>query len=550
MASFYGNITTATRSAFVFDRIYNTRYEMDSAANSDGVYLGRFVMVNYGNPPICGYYYSGNFFADGNNTVFMPPQDGRLYQNIAQLNTEYSFYYYGGELGAGYHNTPYKEPYGERYNIDVKQYGRGYGASIWMKSVKQETGNYEYVLVADLDPKVPQMHLVADPPSGVPHAPYFDGNSTNLDYYMHVQAAYGNRINEAKDAEHSDEQVIVPESRWNEYTYSWEYNDRTVNGDIYYNRAGFDKFKRAYDTDTQNTINYVLSNSGQKYYGQLNGVEPKNGVEAKDQYLWYIRLPALGNMVCEIWDYMFTSNRMTEILRETGENIDKSTVDTESVLGLTNSMRCYMGYIDKMPEAAKANGNGMLLEATAAGGTLPYLRKIVYTDTVQSGNTKLRHYYYPTYYSKWVQDSNGTYYKAGDGSYRLANKAALPASTVYYRREPGYGGDGKNLPHVQFKELYRNDTTKIGSGLAAIAAAADSETPTTIYSALATINRLIGVTLDIADSRDDRTVVGLMNQMKDIIANIDTQLQPNAIVVTDANGRITTLGANSADLVK
>lgn len=44
---FYGNITNSTRTQFSFDAVYGSRYEMDAAAGTDHVYVGRYVLVEY-----------------------------------------------------------------------------------------------------------------------------------------------------------------------------------------------------------------------------------------------------------------------------------------------------------------------------------------------------------------------------------------------------------------------------------------------------------------------------------------------------------------------
>ncbi len=45
--AFYGNITNTSKTTFSFDRTYSNRYEMDIKANSDGVFVGRYVLVDY-----------------------------------------------------------------------------------------------------------------------------------------------------------------------------------------------------------------------------------------------------------------------------------------------------------------------------------------------------------------------------------------------------------------------------------------------------------------------------------------------------------------------
>lgn len=46
---FYGNITNTSRTTFAFDKIYSSRFAMDTAAKTDGIYAGRYVLVNYEN---------------------------------------------------------------------------------------------------------------------------------------------------------------------------------------------------------------------------------------------------------------------------------------------------------------------------------------------------------------------------------------------------------------------------------------------------------------------------------------------------------------------
>ena len=44
---FYGNITSATKTGFSFDRIYPNRRAMEVNTKSDNVYIGRYVLVDY-----------------------------------------------------------------------------------------------------------------------------------------------------------------------------------------------------------------------------------------------------------------------------------------------------------------------------------------------------------------------------------------------------------------------------------------------------------------------------------------------------------------------
>lgn len=65
---FYGNITNTSKSSFSFDKIYSNRYDMDMSCNLDGVYAGRYVLVEYDSnltqdtyPQY--YYYNGEMYS-------------------------------------------------------------------------------------------------------------------------------------------------------------------------------------------------------------------------------------------------------------------------------------------------------------------------------------------------------------------------------------------------------------------------------------------------------------------------------------------------------
>jgi hypothetical protein len=45
--SFYGNISNAGKTNLTFDKIYSNRRQMESNAKTDGVFVNRFVLVEY-----------------------------------------------------------------------------------------------------------------------------------------------------------------------------------------------------------------------------------------------------------------------------------------------------------------------------------------------------------------------------------------------------------------------------------------------------------------------------------------------------------------------
>ena len=45
--SFYGNISNAGKTQMSFDRVYPNRKIMEENASTDGVFVGRFVLIEY-----------------------------------------------------------------------------------------------------------------------------------------------------------------------------------------------------------------------------------------------------------------------------------------------------------------------------------------------------------------------------------------------------------------------------------------------------------------------------------------------------------------------
>jgi hypothetical protein len=45
--SFYGNISNAGKSNLTFDKIYSSRKQMEANIKTDGVFVNRFVLIEY-----------------------------------------------------------------------------------------------------------------------------------------------------------------------------------------------------------------------------------------------------------------------------------------------------------------------------------------------------------------------------------------------------------------------------------------------------------------------------------------------------------------------
>lgn len=295
---FYGNITNTSKTNFVFDKIYTNRKAMDSNISKDGIFIGRYVLVEYGEITndsfIRAYLINNKFYttnAEDINTEILYTADknkvkdryitnGIVIYTITKNDKNEDVYTYyecnGGkfiEQDEIYRPTFYEvlgtdiknDPYFYNFNQDkaVEAYGgtrsRGYDGTVWVKtSVNNEI---KYVNIAELNSVVPSFDMVADAPTMSPILPHFDTASNNVYYKLHWQPAWGMRIAEAEQKDgkiYSDYETSWSQEYYNQDTgktsVKW-YNPENggewvalnegetppkIKADIYFNKAAFE----------------------------------------------------------------------------------------------------------------------------------------------------------------------------------------------------------------------------------------------------------------------------------------------------------------------
>lgn len=125
---FYGNITNTNKTSFNFDKVYPNRYLMDQWATTDGVFLGRYVLVEYDTETKKEDYSTDSVY----------PEDSAEGKTFYEIN----------------------------YLIDKTQYGtasRLYDSTVWQK-VYTDDGE-RYVMIAELNSVVPSLRLTIDKPT-------------------------------------------------------------------------------------------------------------------------------------------------------------------------------------------------------------------------------------------------------------------------------------------------------------------------------------------------------------------------------------------------
>ena len=344
---FYGNITNTSKTTFTFDKIYSNRLQMDNSCTSDGIFLGRYVLVEYGLPAtqyLVGYLDNKIMYddpSDRSDSHIILCENGKLVK-VKRSNQWYL--YVGNVTASGTKEWKYltritndrvdDEQYNLNYQIDYPVYGRGYDSTVW---IKQYINNQEtYVQIAELNtvvpnfsiyPLLPQDPYVAVDDASVVYQPgkYYYYDETDSHYKLdnsdtktegriyYLESELGPAITTDQSSTNLLYKLRVPTN------FQLDLDDNN----IYYNKEGFNKTKRFYDNTTENTINYKLSQSGYRFY---YNVEQDNVVgepieDGYDRKSLVVKLPALGNAVCDTYDLLYGQNR-----DDSTTNFDKTNI--------------------------------------------------------------------------------------------------------------------------------------------------------------------------------------------------------------------------------
>lgn len=327
---FYGNISNVNKTNMTFDKIYSNRKSMDESCALDGVYAGRYVLVEYeqyyplDTLPIIYKLNSGKEEKFSTTyTQFSPLdiQENVIYRCVILTEWENEVIPEEELLLQYYSNTFYRgardengvlslenvsseiseENYVGNFNIDRIEYNtsRGYDSTVWMKQY-DNNGIPRYVNIAELNSVVPTFDVSVDAPTVIPNSPHFDEDSTNIYYNLHVQPQWGFRIKEQSDTK--------SDALTTHYYLDDDGNKKSkiVNADIYFNAAGFDpSIPKKVNGDNYIKIT-AEGQSGQKYNTHIKGQAP---TKQNDTQELSIQLPAIGNMMSDAWDIIHGPER-------------------------------------------------------------------------------------------------------------------------------------------------------------------------------------------------------------------------------------------------
>ena len=393
---FYGNITNTSNTTFSFDRIYPNRLAMDANANNDGIFIGRYVLVEYEQsaayPNIYinngKYYSSPNFeeatrikYKSGGRPASDTSNDVFYLGEFGQKQESEKIYFYmcdGYEAVEENLYATFKQvtavnkddatPYLINHNIDYEEYknAKGYDSSVWTKVNEEKNGKLvtRYRNIADLNSVVPTFDLETDAPTMTPITPHFDADSTNVYYKLHTQPQWGLRV-AAQEDENSDSTTTWQFTTYNPATdETITHEEKNKAAAINFNGPAFDaQVGKANILKHDSGENYITilptGESGKKYYTHTNKNGEKVYEKAPDIQEVRINLPAIGNMMSDAWDIIHGSLRNDD-MRE----FDADGKNVSSLKGRLNS-------IDALEDDAipvKRDADGKLVGNKINGG--------------------------------------------------------------------------------------------------------------------------------------------------------------------------------------
>lgn len=520
---FYGNITNTSRTQFQFDRVYANRVEMDEGALTDGIFMNRYVLIEYDSKVNTDtmirvqlkndqLYYNPTGKTDY-STLLTKSQVKKNDIVYSYDNNLYTFYLITSnyqadsssaatfkEIVSGDESSP---NYVKNYNIDINVYGagRGYDSTVWQKTY---VNNIEkYVMIAELNSVVPTFDVSADAPTTEPMVPHFDTQSTDLYYKLHWQAPWGMRVKQAADSSQSDETTSYTKYTYNPDTGTEiESSSGNYPADIYYNKAGFD-ITQHNESNIANKITIAPTGKSGNLYNKHNGTAEtvaKNDIQEVS-----IVLPAIGNAICKVWDAMYSAERNRDVAwKYNGSGADSSlggmTRDLTTVAGCINSVHDLMGMIiyTNIP-------SGLAINETE------YNKRLIYY------NTSVKKYYRIEKYITYVKATGSI---VADMDYYIAkDKTTLP-----WKMEKANG----NLTN---QDIYIKD----GYGYRLVELPGLGNNLNTIYGLILELRNLLEV--DNKNTRNTETVQGCINTLNDIINNF-ASLKPGEFLICNNEGKI------------
>ena len=598
---FYGNITNTSRTQFQFDKIYPNRYDMDNSKSTDGIYAGRFVLVEYDEATHLDTFIRAQKKVENGTTKFYYNPTGEtsfttlltkgiiaapamIYTTRVETTPEDGyhakdciFYICTSELSEDSREPATFEEivngngvpnYTINYNIDTNTYGsgRGYDSTVWQKTYID--GVEKYIMIAELNTVVPTFDVAADAPTQRPLVPHFDTQSTDVYYKLHWQPTWGFRIKEESpqseiNSKNKEFQSSIDTNNYPSdeeayhYTYSFDPNtginkpntEEKYNAAIFYNKAGFDKAYRTYyssDESTQNdkeghykdSISIAPTGQSGAEYNIHDGTSATH-IDTDIQEM-RILLPSLGNTISDIWDLIYGYNPNNRLRFRDVEWKDAETGEENMELGgMTRDLSTVAGCINTVHDLM-----GMIItdKNNAVLNEEWFNKNYIY----KGSDGYYRIHKYPIYTTFNVNNFNlpirNNY--ASDQEYNTAYEEALleqlDENKQYYLIIDGNKNNNqvKVLNKKSLSSLEPDDIIGYQSDNYGYEFVIIPDMPGKMATIYGLILKIKNL-LEVEDSetRDTSTIMGSINAINDII-DVFEDLTPGEFLICDSNGKV------------
>lgn len=590
---FYGNITNTSKTQFQFDRTYPNRATMEANLTTDGIYAGRYVLIEYDTDlsktldtfmrvyfnddgaaytaPDLSYIsrlnkkdiglgdivFTSNDYVSGQPLV---PTDCIFWKCTSILDEN------SNEPATFVRVVSSESNYVMNFNIDTAKYGegRGYDSTVWQKVY---VNNIEkYVQIAELNSVVPTFDISADAPTVYPIQPHFDINSTNVYYKLHWQPQWGFRAKEAKQGNNtmsndengnnypSDEKIKYDIYNYDSNTGTTNTSTLEYDAAIYYNKSGFDKSVRNRDISVEDRIQVLPTGISGASYNTHSLTEETNNNTQADIQEFQILLPSLGNTISDVWDIIYGYGK--KVLPDGTYDSDVSSSnnvrfkdvewkdavtgeENTEIGGMTRDLGTLAGCINKVHDLM-----GMIItdKNNATLNEEWFNKNYIYKED----NNYYRIYKYPIYTTFRVDSFNlparNDY--TSDQEYNTAYEEALLEQLEENKQYYLIIDNSKNNYKVKAlnkKSLSSLKTTDIigyqsdNYGYEFVIIPDMPGKMATIYGLILKIKNLLEV--EDSETRDTSTIIGSINVINDII-NTFEDLIPGEFLICDSDGKV------------
>ena len=343
--SLYGQVKRVPTNVFQFDRVYPNRKAMEDAAKTDGVYIGRYVLIEYGTR----YKLFGSAEPRENETNYYNLDDPtQVPTNNSQESNSGESQENDNDSQESDNNTNNDSQesdevitdsngnrieetikYKTNRETDQNYYHAVYDSTVWQK-IYAGTQGEKYVMIAELNALAPQITSEIIDPLKYSKSTEASADSDNIYYIVRDTTEGSDHLPIAAVPISNIKETMTNPSldmqRSNELAYTLNMPASvkfSVDDTLNYNKEGFD-YVYSMPPDSNDKYNFICwSPVGIESNLKVNNPEPgsvlnnvpgselptveynsDNTISASEKRL-YFNVPAFGNLMSELYDLVY-----------------------------------------------------------------------------------------------------------------------------------------------------------------------------------------------------------------------------------------------------